>query len=540
MLLATVSTISAQSWRSSLFPANWKPGFKDTAGRFLHDFSYAGYQRGEKNIPVIRKRITDITKSPYFADAAGKDDITSKLQQALNDVGKAGGGVVYLPEGTYKINVSATEKNSIKISYSNTVLRGAGVNKTFIYNDQSNIRDVSVIDVKPLSQGDWMGKGTNTVSITTDLLEPTNIIPVTSVKGFKVGDWVLLRSDVTTGFIEEHQMTNLWAKGMNGTMFYRYIIAVDKKTKSLTIDAPTRYFLKKRDNARLYIVQPLLSEVGIEHFSIANRESILPGLGDVDFGKPGTGAYEIHGSNFIRISNAIHCWINNINTYKPVENIQDIHLVSNGILLSRSRFITVDSCDFQKPQYKGEGGNGYMYILAGNDCLVKNSRGGNGRHNFDFKSMQSNGNVIFRCRAENSRLASDFHMHLSMANLFDNVTVNKDLLEAKFRPYGSLPNMHGWPTTQSVFWNTNGEAYMKGKDCIVESAQFGWGYIIGSRGPASAVKTAPFFGVLNKYTFNSSPEDFTEGIGQGDLLQPASLYEDQLQKRIKRESAATK
>jgi hypothetical protein len=224
----------------------------------------------------------------------------------------------------------------------------------------------------------------------------------------------------------------------------------------------------------------------------------------------------------------------NVHTYKPAENTGDFHLVSNALLINRCRFITIDSCNFQKPQYEGEGGNGYMYILGGNDCLIKDSRANHARHNFDFKSMQSNGNVILRCRGENSSLATDFHMHLSMANLFDNFTANKDLLEAKFRPWGTAPSMHGHPTTQSVFWNTSGEAYQAGKSFIVESAQYGWGYIIGTRGAASAVRTTPVTGTTAGYPFDSSPEDFKEGIGKGSLLLPQSLYEDQLKLRILR------
>lgn len=540
VLVAMISPSFAQVWRSSLYPQNWEPGMKDTEGRFLHDFSYAGYHRGEAQLPDVSKHVVDVTKPPYRADKTGSSDVQVILQQALDDVGKAGGGVVYLPEGTYRINVSAPADNAIRISYSNVVLRGAGTEKTFIYNENPNIRGLSVINVKPVSGGDWMSSGNNIVLITEDLLNPTEVIPVSSVKGFKVGDWVAISSDVTPGFIAEHQMISLWGTNMKGPVFYRYIESIDQAANTLTVDAPTRYFLKKRDNAKVYKVNPTLSEVGIESFSIGNKESSLTGLGDLDFNKIGTAAYEIHGSNLIAINNAINCWIKNINTFKPEQNKDDIHLVSNGILLQRSRFITVDNCFFQKPQYKGEGGNGYMFVLGGNDCLIRNSHADYGRHNFDFKSMQSNGNVVLRCRGEHSRLASDFHMHLSMANLFDNFTANKDFLEAKFRPYGSSPGMHGYPTTQSVFWNTNGEAYPEGKTCIVESEQWGWGYIIGTKGPANAVKTSPVAGSISNYPYDSSPEDFQEGIGKGDQLQPQSLYEDQLKKRINRKSINVK
>lgn len=523
----------SQQWRSSLYPESWKPGLQDSEGRFLHDFSYAGYQRGEKVIPDIKKNIVDVTKAPYSVDNTGKEDVTASIQKALNDAGQRGGGVVYLPPGKYRINVSAAKANSLTISYSNVVLRGAGVGKTFLFNDNSDVRNISIIQAKPVSGGNWLSPESKAVSITEDLLLPTQTIPVSSTQDFKVGDWVVLRSDVTKEFITEHNMDKLWATSLVGTIFYRYITAIDKKANTIQIDAPTRYFLKKRDNARVYKVKPALSEVGIENFSIANRQSVLPGLGGLDFNVKGTAAYQVHSANLIMINSAVNCWIKGIGTYKPAENKDDIHLVSSGILLQNSRFVTVDSCSFQKTQYLGEGGNGYMYILASNDCLIKNSFAAYARHNYDFKSMRSNGNVILRCRGENSTLASDFHMHLSMSNLFDNTTLNKDFLEAKFRPWGTLPDMHGYPTTQSVYWNTVGEAYPAKSPYVIDSEQFGWGYVIGTSGPASDVKTSPTAGKLNQYEYDSAPEDFKEGIGKGAYLLPKSLYLDQLARRLK-------
>lgn len=531
-LLACSFQTHSQNWRSTLYPEDWKPGYKDSESRFLHDFSYAGYHAGEKQIPIVSNNIVDVTKTPYFADKTGTADVQLILQKALDDIGKAGGGVVYLPEGTYKINVSASLANTIKMNYSNVVLRGDGPGKTFILNSNSNIRNTSVITIKPVAGGDWFNSGTNFVSITEDVANQSNKIPVTSVTSYKVGDWIVIRSDLTSEFIQEHGMKLLWGTNIAGPAFYRIVKSVESITNTITIDAPVRYWLKKRDNARISKVIPVLSETGIENLSIGNVQSVISGMGDLDFDKAGTGAYEIHNSNLIYIQNSVNCWLKNIHTFKPSSNSGDFHLCSNGIQLNRSRFITVESCNFEKPQYEGEGGNGYMYILAGNDCLIKESTANHSRHNYDFKSMQSNGNVILRCRGENSRLASDFHMHFSMSNLFDNFTANKDFLEAKFRPYGTFPSMHGHPTTESVFWNTKGEAYPSGKTAIVESAQFGWGYIIGTKGAANAVKTTPVSGTASNFAYDSSPEDFKEGIGKGELLSPESLYEDQLMKRL--------
>src|SRR5690625_384197 len=42
---------AAEQWRSALYPIDWHPDMRDEAGRFLHDFSYAGYHAGERPLP---------------------------------------------------------------------------------------------------------------------------------------------------------------------------------------------------------------------------------------------------------------------------------------------------------------------------------------------------------------------------------------------------------------------------------------------------------------------------------------------------------
>ena len=222
----------------------------------------------------------------------------------------------------------------------------------------------------------------------------------------------------------------------------------------------------------------------------------------------------------------------NVNTYKPASNTLDIHVLSNCLLIEQSRGVTVDSCFFQKSQYEGGGGNGYMFTLQSNDCLIKNSRANDARHNYDFKFPYSNGNVIYNCIGENSKYASDFHMYLSMANLIDNFTVDKDYLESSFRPYGG-DVIHGYSSTQSVFYNTIGKAYHPNRNYIIESRQFKHGYIIGTSGAADQVKLDPVDGTMGGYNYKTAPRDFAEGIGKGDELFPKSLYLDQLEHRLK-------
>jgi hypothetical protein len=86
-----------------------------------------------------------------------------------------------------------------------------------------------------------------------------------------------------------------------------------------------------------------------------------------------------------------------------------------------------------------------------------------------------------------------------------------------------------------VFWNTHGLSYMQGKNMVVNSHQFGWGYVIGTRGPASAVSVAPTlrtFSWANLPNVETAPQDFVEGTTRGAFLEPTSLYEDQLLRRL--------
>ncbi|MDX2430223.1 MAG: glycosyl hydrolase, partial [Bacteroides sp.] len=518
-------------WRSSLYPEGWKPGYKDKEGHFLHDFSHAGYHGGGVPIPIITENIIDVTLPPYSADNSGTGDATQAIQQALNDVGASGGGVVFLPTGTYRIAPPTGENQALKIAYSNTILRGAGADSTFLFNDKTYMRQLSVIYISPAWAG-WFSSGGSSTKLRYSLTEPTKVIPVESVSGYKNGDKVIVLNTATEAFIAEHGMTGMWTTaGMRGVAHKRIIDSIDTELNLLILDTPTRYPLKTRNVARVHKAKPHLQECGIENLSIGMRENPKSGWGDNDYSVPGTGAYDAHFAQALKVEYTENSWIKGVHTYKPEVNTLDVHVLSNMILLNMCRHMTVDSCDLQKPQYEGGGGNGYMYTLHANDCLIQNSRANHSRHNYDFKYPYSNGNVILNCRAENSRYSSDFHMYLSMSNLLDHTMVNGDYLESVFRPYGGP--IHGHSSTQSVFYNTVGEKYHPSKDYIVESRQYKNGYIIGTSGPAYQVKTDPVSGTQGGYAYDSSPRDFVEGVGQGIDLRPVSLYLDQLDRRLK-------
>lgn len=485
---------------------------------------------GDTIIPRITENVVDITQPPYLADNTGLTDVTETIQQALDAVGSAGGGVIYLPAGTYRISAADNSSYALRIAYDSTILRGADMGLTFLLNSQTNMRYKDIIRVKG-NDANWFEPVGEAIPVIFDIPELTHVVPLESVAGFNTGEEVILTSTPTPEFIAEHKMSGIWTpEAVKGVAFLRRIDSIDVQNNLLFIDAPTRYFLKTRDNARVYRVGAHITECGIEDLSIGNVQNPNTGWEEESYSMSGTGAYEVHYSQAIQFMQSENCWVKKVGTFKPSANTDDYHLLSNGIRLNQSRFITIDSCTFEKSQYEGGGGNGYMYTLESNDCLIQYSRANHGRHNYDFKYPYSNGNVILASRGENSKYASDFHMYLSMANLFDACVLNSDYLEAAFRPYGG-DAIHGYTSTQSVFYNTTGEAYHPDRNYLIDSRQFGWGYIIGTSGPAYEVEIDPAEGSAGGYLFNTSPRDFVEGVNQGSDLVPASLYLDQLHRR---------
>jgi hypothetical protein len=522
VFLISVCNSYSQDWRSELYPYHWKPGFaKD--GKYIQDFSYAGYRKGEQAIPFITNNIIDVTQAPYNADKTGTNNATAAIQAAIDYVSGLGGGVVFLPAGTYNVQPNGASTSALSVRRDGVVIRGAGVSQTRILNTQTNMRSKSIISFEPSTEADWYSPSATPVPFVKNVIEHDTTVFVANASSFSIGDRVVLTTDLTDEWIAEHNMKGLWNSTMPGVAFSRTIKNINATTNSITVDIPIRYFLKTRDNARIYKINRPISECGLESLSIGNLQNNKTGWGDDDYAVAGTAAFEVHNSHAIKMTNAENCWMKNVATYKPAANTLDVHVLSHSFRMVQCRLITVDACDFMKPQYKGEGGNGYMYILESNDCLIKDSKATNARHSYSFRLASSNGNVIYNCLSKDPRLASDFHMWFSMANLFDNQICDKDFIEAVYRPYGGTLE-HGQTTTQSVIWNTNGLNYQTGETAIVQSAQWGQGYVIGTRGAAP--------NVLRPSGNNSEPIDHLEGQGRGTQQRPASLYIDQLNRRL--------
>lgn len=164
--------------RSDLYPDDWQPGDVDDQGRFLHDFSYAGYHNGEQEPPSGSfTQVFDVSTAPYNVDTTGSVDSTAGIQAAI-DAASVVGGIVYLPAGTYRAS-------KLTISALDVVLRGAGPELTKIwFADGGNKHNIEL-------EGD--AEFGTVVALTEDAEPWATKVLLENVQGLAVGDHFVIR-----------------------------------------------------------------------------------------------------------------------------------------------------------------------------------------------------------------------------------------------------------------------------------------------------------------------------------------------------------
>ncbi len=538
------SASAEDSWHSSLYGPDWTPPTDEVSfltDKFLQDFSYAGYHRGEKPIPRVAGPVFHV--ADFGAVPNTEADSTAAIQAAINAAGEAGGGVVQLAAGTYRV-APGSSNAALVIAHSGVVLRGEGMDQSFFLNTETRMRGKSVVLVRPPSGGNWTTVvGNSDVAITHPLTGPTRIIPVADTSAFSEGDWVTLRADVTEAFIDDLNMSHIWDSrekrdSLGGPVFYRQILAIDRAANTLEVDAPIRFILLPRDNARVHHTADALEEVGLEGFSIGNvQHPGNSGWGEQDFRDSNNSSHDTHGSFLVRFVGVRNSWMDSVRSFRAPSNSKAVHMLSNGVLLLHARGVTLRNLEMQRPQFGGGGGNGYMIRLsAANECLVLDCTVRYNRHGFVFSGMRTSGNVIrgglaqvTAWQAEGGRTngrGNDHHSHLSQANLVDGVTLDRDFFTAHWRGLWGGATAHALTSTGTVYWNLYGKAYLRDRAYIVQSEQFAYGYMIGTRGPA------PGMFLPSSQPKVTDPVDHAEGEGMGDTLWPPSLYDHQLKRRL--------
>ncbi len=507
------------TWRSALYPADWTPEFTGDDDRFLHDVSYAGYRRSEAGLPQVIDLLGAFDVTTYGADPTGGADSTPGIQAAIDAAELAGGGIVHLPEGSYRAD------GLLLVDGTGVLIVGDGADRSRLWFTS----DEGMSNTSHLTFRGSVSTGAE-LPLAADGQARSHTVQVDDASGVAPGDHVQVGWVITDEFVAGHGMEDFWAVSNDQwrAFFRREVTQVDTSADPdvITLDVPLRYPALLRDGASVRVVSGHLSECGVQSLGLST-------VGDWN------AAWNTDRSHALRFDRVRDCAVRDVASFESPNSSDERgrHLLSGGIKIIDSKRVTIADTVLEHAQNRGGGGNGYLFeVSRSNEVLIQDCVGRAGRHNFiqnwDFGTS---GVVWLRTTSVDARSlpwqtddgpwvgVSEFHHSLAMANLIDSSFTNDGWGAVNRRTFSSGA---GHSATQSAFWNTSGDGEIK-------SFQYGHGYVIGT-GPDIAVRVGLDEGGIFAEASGTAPEDWIEGLGEGARLDPPSLFEDQLARRLSR------
>ncbi|KAI0890105.1 uncharacterized protein GGS22DRAFT_194312 [Annulohypoxylon maeteangense] len=239
---------------------------KNSRGDHLPDFSFCGYHSSDVALPSATRPSTTTIK-------ASSKDQTSDIQAALNKVSAAGGGVVELGPGTFKISPGLSIPNG-------TTLKGSGVGSTHLSVSKLNEK------VPLISLGN--GTGHNVKPLSTNAITDSYVgigastVTVKDTKGLKVGQTIFVNRAATAKWIRYDGMADLTRKNNHqtwikeGTLIQQPRIIGSIKGNKVTLTVPLTDALDKNYMSPYlapYTAPSVASEIGLENLSITLKPS---------------------------------------------------------------------------------------------------------------------------------------------------------------------------------------------------------------------------------------------------------------------------
>jgi hypothetical protein len=488
LLMLTAATAAAQT--SRLWDergGHWTPQSR------LPDFSYAGYQRGEKPLPTVPP---GVSVKQFGAKGDGRADDTAAFQKALAEVKS---GAIEVPPGRYRIT------GLLEITRPNVVLRGAGPEvSTMVFATPLN-------DIKPnwgetttgrrTSNYSWSGGfitvrgslGQNKLAdITAPVQRGDHVVSVGSAAGLRTGQEVeVFQQDTPDNSLAVHlysddagPVENL--KGRARTSLISRITAI--RGNQITLERPLRTDLRAEWRPQLRSFAPTVTESGVENLGF-----------EFPF-TPYQGHFTELGFNPVALAGTAHCWVRNIRVANADSGpyVGGAFNTVEGVVIESRR--TVD-----KQQCTGHHG----ISLGGTDNLVT-------RFNILTRFIHDvtvsgfcSGNVISAGRGQD--LSLDHHRYAPHENLFTDLDTGEGTRLWKCGGGAALGKHCG---ARGTFWNIRAA-----RPLAYPPADFG---------PSS----------MNLVGLHTSQPSQTEPGGKWfevippENLAPQNLHEAQLQRRL--------
>lgn len=491
MAVMAFTTIRSIDWTSKFVRAD-KNGqltyTPDEKGNILPDFSRVGYHQGDLAIPTLRV-VTTIQPSEQAAE---------QIQAAIDALAKQQPdkqgfrGAILLKKGTYRI------PTTLQVNADGIILRGEG-------DSEQGTRLVATANQqKPLISINGKGsiKATGNRIKITDPYVPVGsfAFTVADATSLKAGDAIIVYYPGTAQWIKDNKMdqiedrggTKQWQPTEYNLHFERTITRIEGN--KVYIDNPVVQALDAQyggGEIYPYTFEGRIREVGVENLYL---ESVYA-----------SDTAEDHGWDAIAINKAEQGWVRNVTA-----RYFGFSCVSLG---GDARYITVQDSKCLDAKSKITGSRRYSFSNNGQCNLFMNCYTTEGRHDFVTGARTLGPNVFYNCTAKQTHADIGPHHRWSVGTLYDNIITDGEI---NVQDRGNWGSGHGWAGVTQVLWNCTAK-----KAAVQSPWVSGKNYNIGMKGDKVEGR------------LKGRPDGEWEGQHQSGL-QPASLYQAQLQARKKR------
>ena len=463
----------------------------------LPDFSYAGYHFSEKEIPTVTGRkhfnVKDFGAIPN--DETFDDEA---IQKAIDAAEKyPGAAVVFFPAGKFLIAPDNDSLKQIRVSRSNIVLKGSGtgVGGTVIHQVNMRLNGRQIL-FKPASN-----KTQKITTITKNATRETFWVEVADASSLKKGQDVVLRhrsEEYTRLYFSPLDLKPVWTRlfGDKGGMQIQEI-----------------HTIEKIEGNRVKFVNPLHLDITLvksASFELHTYVSIEEcGIEDIHF----TSNWKNYPEEFVHHKDAIHDYAYEAVGMEYVKNSWVRNCVftdwNEGLMIRAGYKVSVLNVEF-----KGKKGHASVHARTGYGVLIKNCQFNNAQHHGAGTGYSAVGTVITQCSLGTDQNI-DIHSGQPYATLYD------DIDGGVFYNLGGPEPGHPHHGKDLVLWNFQ---HKSAKD-----QQYNF-WDMNRRRNYTIAKP-----VLVGFRSNTTVKFENAGVNQsqGEVVWPKSLFEAQLQLRLK-------
>lgn len=465
----------------------------------LPDFSYAGYKYGNENIPKCNYKIFDVTQFGAIPNDTISDQ--NAIQNVINMAVKNGSGIIFFPEGRYIVSDFIDDKKPIICSGSNIIFRGSGKHKTtifmknnFIATDSSKMWTTPyMFQIKSKQKDILQGYIDRNANI------GDKCIGIDREHNIKKGDWIsisllskdsnLLKQELSPYYPVDTNFKKIINNGVNINFFME---VEDFKENIIFLKTPLPYNINVKYEWKIEKVF-MLQNIGIEEINFEGnwKDSFIHHRSALDDG----------GWSFIKTTRVAHSWVTNCNFTN----------CNNGLILSQSANISVLSCSVQ-----GNKGHEAISSHASTRNFIGycNDKSG-AEHSFGVNSTDLN-NVIWRSFIKANTFIES-HASQPRNTLIDVVTggINQ-------KSFGGARENHPNHLKNLVLWNYK-QIGIPWHNYEFWASNYIWCRVV-----------MPFlvgFQPIDNTSFEN--KQLSSNVSFGKAVNPESLYEYQLQKRLK-------